>query len=273
MVDAAAIVLCGGRSTRMGRPKALLPWRGRRMVEHVVEVLRGAVDEVVAVTSEELDLPPVRARVVRDAESGLGPLGGLAAGLAAVEAPTAYATSTDAPFLSPAFVRAVLAVGEAAAPFVDGFVQTLAAAYPSRDGAREARRLLVEGRRRPLDLLEALDYRALPAGELPELRSLRGFNTPEEYLAAVKGETGDATAVLEFVGRVRDVAGCDSIRVPVGTLESVLERAPTPLVLCDDGRVAPPFQVSLGGSDFVRDGRVPVGPDERVVVIDSAAEG
>ena len=67
------------------------------------------------------------------------------------------------------------------------------------------------------------------------------------------------------------VAGCESIRVPVGTLESVLGRAPAPLVLCEEGRVARAFQVSLGGRDLVRDGRVPIGPDERVIVRDAAA--
>ena len=43
----AAIVLCGGRSTRMGRAKAWLPWCGRPLVAHVVETLRPAFDEVV----------------------------------------------------------------------------------------------------------------------------------------------------------------------------------------------------------------------------------
>ena len=255
----------------MGRPKALLPWRGRPMVEHVVEVLRGAVDEVVVVTSQELDLPPLCAHVVRDEELAQGPLAGLAVGLGKVEAPIAYATSTDAPFLSSEFVAAVLGCGKAAAPLVDGHVQTLAAAYWTARGASEARRLLAAGRRRPLDLLEALDYRALAPDELPELDSLRGFNTPDEYLAAVADSEGDATAVLEFVGHVRATAGCDAIRVPVGTLAAVLARAPDPLELCEEGRVASAFLVSLGGRDFVRDGRIPIGPDERVVVLDSAA--
>jgi molybdopterin-guanine dinucleotide biosynthesis protein A len=243
------------------------------MVEHVVEVLRGAVDEVVVVTSQELDLPRLQARVVRDEEHAQGPLAGLAVGLSQVEAPLAYATSTDAPFLSCEFVAAVLGCGKAAAPRVDGHVQTLAAAYLSARGASEARRLLAAGRRRPLDLLEALDYRELAPDELPELDSLRGFNTPEEYLAAVADVEGDATALLEFVGQVRATAGCDSVRVPVGTLASVLARAPGSLELCDEDRVARPFLVSLGGRDFVRDARIPIGPGERVVVLDSAAGG
>jgi molybdopterin-guanine dinucleotide biosynthesis protein A len=74
-MSAAAIVLCGGRSTRMGRAKAWLPWRGQPMVAHVVASLRagGAVDEVIVVTSEELDLPPLEGRLVRDRAPTLGP--------------------------------------------------------------------------------------------------------------------------------------------------------------------------------------------------------
>ena len=62
----AGIVLCGGRSSRMGRAKAWLPWFGRSMIEHVVESLLPVVDEVVVVTSSELDLPFLSARVVSD---------------------------------------------------------------------------------------------------------------------------------------------------------------------------------------------------------------
>ena len=70
----AGIVLCGGRSSRMGRAKAWLPWFGRPMIEHVVDCLLPAVDEVVVVTSAELDLPPRPARVVSDRMPERGPL-------------------------------------------------------------------------------------------------------------------------------------------------------------------------------------------------------
>ena len=56
MADHGAILLCGGRSTRMGRAKAWLPWRGRPLVVHVACVLRRVVGELVVVRSAELDL-------------------------------------------------------------------------------------------------------------------------------------------------------------------------------------------------------------------------
>jgi molybdopterin-guanine dinucleotide biosynthesis protein A len=242
------------------------------MLAHVVSVLREVVDEVVVVSSAELDPPPVPALVVRDPEPDLGPLAGIAQGLAHVGAELAYVTGTDVPFLTPAFARTLLSFGGAAAPEVGGFVQTLAAAYP-RAARDVALSLLEGGRRRPLALLEALGYRKVREHELPDLDSVRGFNTPEAYLEAVAREDRSATAALEFVGRPRQLAGCDALEVPVGRLADVLARAPARLALCSGERVAPRFLVSLDGRDLVRDARVPIGPGERVIVSDAAAGG
>jgi molybdopterin-guanine dinucleotide biosynthesis protein A len=268
-----AVLLCGGLSSRMGRAKAWLPWRGQPMAAHVAAVLAEAVDEVVVVSSAVLDPPPLPqgVRVVRDEQVGQGPLAGIATGLSQLDAELAFVTSTDAPFLTPAFVLAVLAPGKAAAPVVDGFVQTLAAAYPS-EAASLARELLAGGQRRPLHLLEALGYEPLGEARLPDLAALRGFNTPEQYLAAVADDGQDRSAAIEFVGRPRTLAGCKEIEVPIGSLGEVLAHAPRGLELCDGDRVASPFLVSLGGHAFVRDTRIPIGPGERVIVLEASAQ-
>ncbi len=271
-MDAAGIVLCGGKSSRMGRAKAWLSWQGRPMVTHVVAVLRRAVDEVVVVASERLELPPLDARVVRDREPALGPLGGIREGLAHVEAELAYVTATDTPFLTPAFVKALLAQRRAAAPELDGRVQTLAAVYP-RAGLRCAEELLAAGRLRPLFLLEAFDYRRLPAQMLPDLDSVRGFNTPGEYLDAVRKADPGATATLEFMGRARFAAGRREQAVPVGTLAEVLAHAPPGLGLVERARVSRHFLVSLDGRAFVRNLAIPIGPGEHVIVLDASVGG
>lgn len=261
---AAGIVLCGGRSKRMGRAKAWLPWRGQPMVSHVVGVLLRVVDEVVVVASEKLELPPLDARVVRDREPGLGPLAGIREGLAEVEAELAYVTATDAPFLTPAFVRSLLAHGRAAAPELDGYVQSLAAVYP-RAAVPRAEALLEAGRLRPLHLLEAMDYQKVEADELPDADSVRGFNTPDEYLRAVRTLDRDATATLVF-GDSRVV-----LEVPVGTLTEVLAHASTALPLQRGGQSDGGAEVvlaSFGRRHALRDGAIPIGPGEQVIVPD-----
>ena len=279
----AAIVLCGGRSSRMGRAKAWLPWRGRPMVAHVVDSLRAgrAVDEVVVVSSAELDLPPLEARVVRDRAPALGPLAGIREGLAHMKAELAYVTSTDAPFLTARFVRAVLAHGDAAAPEIEGFVQTLAAAYPRR-ALPLAEELLAANRLRPLHLLEATGYRKLAAAELPDIESIRGFNTPEQYLAAVARDSPGSTATIELRGAARQAAGRadrSECEVAVGTLAQILISLPDGAKLLaiagGAGSDSPPslaagFAASLGGREPLLDARVPIGPGERIIVEDAS---
>ena len=108
---------------------------------------------------------------------------------------------------------------------------------------------------------------------LPDRVALEGVNTPEAYLDAVRRDVATATATLEFVGRPRGLAGVDALEVPVGRLGEVLARAPGELELVVEGRVVPPFIVSLGGRDFVRDASIPIGPGERVIVLDASAGG
>ncbi len=238
-IATSAVVLCGGMSSRMGRPKALLPWRGRSMVGHVTDVLLQVVDEVVVVTSAELDLARVtfdaRVRLTRDREPRRGPLAGIRDGLAAVHGECAFVSGTDVPHLAPAFVSALLAFEGAVAPEIDGHVQPLAAVYPA-SGAAVADALLAEDRMRPLFLLEALDYRKVDADTLPDVQSVRGFNTPETYLDALAadGQHGPATVVLGGAalgrrhptthevapGHLRDVLA--ALEVDVATLASVV---------------------------------------------------
>jgi molybdopterin-guanine dinucleotide biosynthesis protein A len=242
------------------------------LVVHVVETLRLAVDEVVVVSSAELELPPLAARVVRDREPHLGPLAGIREGLANIEAEFAFVTGTDAPFLTPVFAKTLLAFGRAAAPRANGVVQTLCAVYP-RSSLACAEELIAQGRLRPLYLLRAAGYREVPSNELPDTASLRGFNTPSEYLGAVREAFPGAAARLEFEGSARRRAGRAAIEVPVGTLAEILSQAQPELEIHRGERVAPPFLVSLDGREFVRDTRIPIGPGERAIVTLSPSEG
>lgn len=272
MASTSGIVLCGGQSSRMGRAKAWLPWAGRPILCHVVERLRAVVDEVWVVAAPDQSLPEVAAPVIADREGGLGPLAGIREGLLHARGELAFVTATDAPYLTDAFVRAVLGVGRAAAPVLDGFVHPLSAAYPSA-AAGEAERLLAAGHRRPLDLLERLDYAPLSFDELPDADSVRGFNTPEAYLAAARAEAGALPVILELTGRARARLGASAIEVPAGRLGDVLAVLGDRLDVVEGDRVARPYAISLEGRTFLRDLQVPIGPGEHVIVLDASVGG
>src|SRR6188474_1266460 len=112
MSNAGGIVLCGGKSTRMGTSKALLPFGSETMLQRVVRILSDVVSPIVAVAAVDQELPelPAEVTVARDANEGRGPLEGLRAGLKALPAgvDTAYVTSCDVPLLVPGFVSQML---------------------------------------------------------------------------------------------------------------------------------------------------------------------
>ena len=191
----AGIVLCGGKSTRMGTSKALLPFGPETMLQRVVRILAGLVSPIVAVAAADQELPPLSADVIvsRDEREGRGPLEGLRAGLKALPEQTemAYVTSCDVPLLVPGFVARMieLAVGyDIAVMEIDGFPHPLSAVY-RRDTLPHVEALLAQDRLRPVFLFDAVRTRRVQAAEMiavdPDLRTLRNLNTREDYLAAL----------------------------------------------------------------------------------------
>jgi molybdenum cofactor guanylyltransferase len=195
----AGIVLCGGQSSRMGRPKAWLPFGDELMLPRVVRLLSEAVSPMLVVAAPGQDVPPLPAEVqiVRDAEQGRGPLQGLLAGLEALQdrADAAYLSSCDVPFLQPAFVRRLIDLlgdNSICVPHVGEFHHPLAAVY--RVGIADAvAGLLADNRLRPVFLFDAVPTRVVTADELagadPTLATLRNLNTPEDYESALRGLT------------------------------------------------------------------------------------
>ena len=128
-------MLAGGRSSRMGTPKALLDWHGGTLVRRVTGILQRVADPVVVVHAAGQELPtlPGVERVV-DRAPDRGPIEGMAAGLRGVadRCPAVFVSGTDLPFLHPDLVRALAtarAEHDVAVPVADGHVHHLCAVY------------------------------------------------------------------------------------------------------------------------------------------------
>jgi molybdopterin-guanine dinucleotide biosynthesis protein A len=196
MMRVGGIILCGGQSRRMGRPKAWLPFAGQTMLARVIDLLSEFVKPIIVVAAPEQQIPPIPdyLHVVRDEERGRGPLQGLAAGLAALEGQVdaAYVSSCDVPFLRPAFVQRMIQLlgdHDICVPHVAEQYHPLAAVYRIKVKDAAAR-LIAENRMRPFFLFEKVPTRVVEAHELadldPRFESLRNLNTPEDYDTAVK---------------------------------------------------------------------------------------
>jgi molybdopterin-guanine dinucleotide biosynthesis protein A len=189
------VVLCGGESSRMGRPKAWLPFGNELMLPRIVRLLGEAVSPIVVVAAPGQDVPllPSEIEIVRDPERGRGPLQGLAVGLESLRsrADAAYVSSCDVPLLRPAFVRRLIELlgpSSICVPEVSGYRHPLAAVYRTEIAAVAAH-LLSELRLRTSQLFEMAPTRFVHPEELvdvdPMLQSLRNLNTLADYEAAL----------------------------------------------------------------------------------------
>jgi molybdopterin-guanine dinucleotide biosynthesis protein A len=194
-VKAGGIVLCGGKSTRMGTSKATLPFGSETMLQRVVRLLGSVVSPIVVVAARRQSLPslPEGVLVARDERDGRGPLEGLRAGLKALpdSADAAYITSCDVPLLVPGFViRMTELMGdhEIAVMEIDGFAHPLSAVY-RRSVLPHVESLLEKDRLRPVFLFDAVRTRRIQPEEMtcadPQLSTLRNLNTRDDYMKAL----------------------------------------------------------------------------------------
>ena len=194
VLRAGGIVLCGGKSTRMGMSKALLPFGDETMLQRVVRLLSEVVPRIVIVAAADQELPALPPVIVtRDERDGRGPLEGLRAGLKALPADVerAYVTSCDVPLLVPAFARQMLDLSrgyDAAVMEIEGFTHPLSAVYAQTTLA-PIEGLLAQDRLRPAFLFDLVKTRRVRPDEItadPDLRTLRNLNTREDYERALE---------------------------------------------------------------------------------------
>ena len=275
-------MLAGGRSTRMGRPKANLEWHGSTLLHRVTGIVgRGVGGPVVVVRAPDQELPelPPAVRVVEDAAEGRGPLQGLAAGLAAVrdEAEVAFVSSTDVPLLHPAFVRAVVRAAaepdvDVALPVVHGFRHPLASAY--RTSLVEAvDRLIAEDRMRPAFLFEECRTRELTEADLlrdrelaeadPELLSVLNLNEPDDYERA-RARAAPSVTVRRY-GTLATNLGREPIAIRAATLEAAARAAGLAL----DRHVV----AALNGDQITRHPELPLAGGDEIAFLAADAGG
>jgi molybdopterin-guanine dinucleotide biosynthesis protein A len=198
----AAVVLGGGRNTRMGgRDKCLLVVRGRPLVVQILELLSGLFEEVVLVTNRP-DVyrgSVVGVRLTEDRYKNCGPLGGLQAGLEACTRPAVLCVACDMPHLDPALIRRqaaefqLLRRGRSPAdvllPRTGTLIEPLHGIY-ARELEPVTRELLEDGGGYSIRRLFArVRTRYLDLPDSPEVRrKFSNLNTPEDARLAAETE-------------------------------------------------------------------------------------
>lgn len=169
-VEAAAVILAGGKSTRLGRDKGLLRLGELSLAERTVARFGPIFAELIYVTNRP-ELAPKGVRVVQDEVPHLGPLGGILAGLKAAEHDYGFVVAYDLPFASPDLAAKLLALSDGfdvVVPQIAGRYEPLHAVYARRCLAA-IERYLAAGERRIVAFYEAVKVRVVKEDELSEL--------------------------------------------------------------------------------------------------------
>ena len=190
----SAIILAGGQSSRMGRPKAELPFDGGTMLDYIVsEMMRVFDDLVVAVAESRLYAwEGYGARSIEDRVPNRGPLSALEQALGAVEFDRAFVCSCDVPFVNGDLARKLcdmLGDDDAVIPHADGKLQTLHAVY-RKNCAKVLGTMRSKGEHRLHEIVNFAKVRVVPEEEIRaldhEMLSFFNVNTPEDYQRALK---------------------------------------------------------------------------------------
>ncbi len=288
----SAIILAGGKSSRMGRAKAMLPFGGDPLIVQVVRKLELLFPHIVVVAAPGQDLPELPGTLVRDTVAHQGPVGGIVYGLGACDSGAAFVTSCDVPFLSLPLVSHLvsrLPEHDVVVPRWEGRFQPLHAVYrrsvlPLLEGQLE------RGELRPVFLYDRVRTLRVEEDEVrtcdPDGSSFFNMNTPEDYEAALvrwrEAPQGTRCVVELFgVARMRARTARVSLELPApATLARVLSalalKLPAlvgPVITAGGDSLTQGNVCNLNGRDFVRDTSRPVKPGDRLLIMSSDAGG
>lgn len=174
----SAVVLAGGRSTRLGQNKALLPYHGVSFVQHQVRKLHELGVEDVIISGYEG--PVAGTTFAPDIYPHFGPLSGMHAGLSAIANTAALVLAVDTPLLPVELLRALAEAHSGGITILEhgGKMEPLIGVY---DGALAAvcEEVLRSGGRSVRALLDRVGYRTVRYQGDEKL--LLNCNTPEDY--------------------------------------------------------------------------------------------
>ena len=187
--DLSAAILVG-RSTRMGRDKALLVFNRQTFIDHLIRELSGC-REVFISSVIKTEYPDYGLRTVPDEILDFGPIEGIRQSLRHAETEHVFVCAYDMPFVRAEMIE-----------YLAGFVSADFDAWVFRDEERihpmcgiysrtvlpAAQQMITEDRHRLMELLSRVRTQYVEIGRFGG-KALSNINTPEEY-AELAVETG-----------------------------------------------------------------------------------
>ena len=302
IAGASAVVLAGGKSSRMGRPKALLPFDGEPLIAHIVRALKRIFAEIVVVAAPGQEMPALTVKLMRDEVAYQGPVGGIYYGLKAAGGEFCFVTSCDVAFVnSPliSYLTSQISQHDVVVPYWQDRFQPLHAVY-RRSVLPLLEAQLERGELRPVYLFDKVRTRRVAEEEIrsfdPQGLSFFNMNTPDDYETALKrwSEIGpisipvspsvsSVTCTVELFGAARLLAKTReiSLALPAGaTLADVYSAlaAKLPILLgrvitADGTNLFSGYACNINGLNFIRSPTAKVNSGDKIFILSADAGG
>lgn len=187
----SAVILAGGKSTRMGQDKASLPWGKHTILHSIITCMEKLFEDILVISNQPRRLSS-SVRVVSDIIPQCGPLSGIHSGLSHAKYPTVFVISCDTPFVILEAVQTILTYAtdkqrDAILPLYHGKGQPLFACY-QKSSLPVIAKSLYAGNYRVLSLCNLLRTFYIPEEMWPPTVNLellfKNLNSFEDYQQA-----------------------------------------------------------------------------------------
>ncbi|MCB9136386.1 MAG: molybdenum cofactor guanylyltransferase [Anaerolineales bacterium] len=199
MKGLSLVLQAGGKSSRMGRDKALVPFRGMTMVEYILQHTEGLAQDTIIITNTPEQYRFLGVPLFPDVIPDWGALGGLYSAIYHASQETCLVLACDMPFVNQSFLRHLLSLlpgYDAVIPHLDptgnkmpAFAEPFRAAY-RKSCLGSIKEAIGEGHRRVISFFPQMNIRFIDRQEIevfdPGLKTFFNVNTPEDLLEAEK---------------------------------------------------------------------------------------
>jgi molybdenum cofactor guanylyltransferase len=179
------VILAGGKSVRMGRDKARLPYQNRNLIDAPIETLSQIFDTVILSVRQADHLAEYNLKKVVDRHGDIGPMGGITSVLAAGYE-RIFCVACDMPFLNQPLIRHLCSFSDfdAVVPQWEGRAEMMHAIYGASLLPAFAESI-ARGEYKLIDAVRGAKVRFLPEEEVrlfdPHGETFRNVNRPEDY--------------------------------------------------------------------------------------------
>lgn len=181
-------ILAGGKSSRMGTDKGLLDFKGKMIIEQIIEQFRPAVNNLVIVSNNEV-YRQFGLTVIPDIIKDMGPAGGIFAALTHSDSEQNFILGCDMPFVNTAAIQFIIdhaVQAQVIIPVRDGKMEPLFGVY-SKSCLLQWHELIQQGFLKLQEMVKQVSLLQIDTNDNPLFNYplFVNINTPEEFKNAL----------------------------------------------------------------------------------------